>query len=75
MRSGYAVMVGGPEDGRTMYVGACRRPPRRIDCDEEGRVARYVRVTRLQFDPNRAGGPGHVGQTTYRFAGFVEANA
>lgn len=69
---GRAVMVGGPEAGTTVYVGV-RRPPARIDYETDGRLARYRRCTRFQFDPFRSGGAGHIGQTTYRFVGFVEA--
>jgi hypothetical protein len=72
MKDGHAVLVRGPEDGGTVYVGP--KPPRKIDFDLEdsGRVARYVRCTRLQFDAFRSRGCGHIGQVTYRFKGYVE---
>lgn len=69
---GYAEMVGGPECGRFIYVGSCWAPPPRIDFEDDGRTARYRRCTPLvDFDSRRPRGAGHVGQTTYRFVGYV----
>lgn len=72
-KEGYAALSGGPEDGRSVYLGGCRRLPPKIDFDADGRLARYRRCTRFQFDPFRAGGAGHIGKTTYRFVGYVAA--
>lgn len=71
---GHAELIGGPEDGRTIFVGGCTMPPPRIDFEVEGgRVARYVRCTRFQFDARRSGGCGRIGQPSYRFRGYVSA--
>lgn len=75
---GYAVLVGGPEDGRHVFVGHCRPGrPRHIDFEAEdgSSIARYRRCTRWQFDARRSGGCGHIGQVTYRFVGRVEQGA
>lgn len=69
----YATLVNGPEDGLRVFVGNLARPPRKIDFAGDGdRIARYVRCTRLDVDPGRPRGCGHVGRLTYRFKGYVE---
>lgn len=74
MNDGHAVLISGPEDGLTVRVGGISPPPRKIDIDTgDGRVARYVRVTRLAFDPNRSRGCAATGQLSYRFRGYAVA--
>lgn len=73
MTDGHAVLIYGPEDGLAIRV--CSPPPRRIDIDlGDGRVARYVRVTRLDFDHNRSRGCAATGQLSYRFRGYAVAD-
>ena len=72
MTDGHAVLINGPEDG--LLIRVCTPPPRRIDIDlDDGRVARYVRVTRLDFDHNRSRGCAPMGQLSYRFRGYAVA--
>lgn len=75
MTDGRAVMVGGPEDGATVFIGGTARRPRKIDFVAEGgeRVARYIRVTRFRFEARRSGGCALNGQPAYRFIGYVAA--
>lgn len=74
MTDGKAVLIGGPEDGGTVFIGHGSRGPRKIDFVSESgnRVARYIRATRFQFDPWRSGGCAAIGQPAYRFKGYVE---
>lgn len=72
MTDGHAFLVNGPEDG--LIVRVVSPPPRKIDIDlDDGRVARYVRVTRLDFDHNRSRGCAPTGQLSYRFRGYAVA--
>lgn len=72
MNDGHAVLIHGPEDGLTVRVVS--PAPRRIDIDlNDGRVARYVRVPRLDFDHNRSRGCAMTGQLSYRFRGYAVA--
>lgn len=74
MTDSRAILVGGPENGGTVFLGALKRRPRKIDflADRGSSVARYIRATRFQFDARRSGGCSEIGQTAYRFIGFVE---
>ena len=72
MTDGRAILIHGPEDG--LIVPVVSPPPRKIDIDlADGRVARYVRVTRLDFDHNRSRGCAPTGQLAYRFRGYAVA--
>ena len=69
MNDGHAVLIHGPEDGLIFRVVS--PIPRKIDIDlGDGSVARYVRVTRLDFDHSRSRGCASTGQLSYRFRGY-----
>ena len=72
MTDGRAVLINGPEGG--LNVPVVSPAPQKIDIDlGDGRVARYVRVPRLDFDHNRSRVRAPTGQLAYRFRGYAVA--